>query len=145
MTIPSQRRYIGYYFRSLKDGLQPDRLIFIKNMKLIDSGDAWEKSGMCWTNDMLLKSDVMAWAALFFTVECNGIETYNSKDKKLKFTKEGNELVMPDAAIPVCGNVKVIFYKDKKTKENRMCWYWVHTGYVTVRVVQPILYLWLLT
>ena len=108
VTIPSQRRYIGYYRHDLRQGVPPSRTVFVTRLVLSGPPTASRSS-------------------LVLTVSLSKIKVYKSEVLKVR-GREREEVAFDISDLPVTGDVLVVV-RDKKADE-KVLKFWFNTAYL---------------
>jgi len=117
VTIPSQRRFIRYFHRTLTEGTPEThtttllRKITLFHISTLDDHH------------------------LSISIESNGTQTLFKKkgDKGLVYTFGEDSVTLDLGVVPVSGNTKVTLYRPGKKKE-LLLHFWFHCHYVTERL-----------
>jgi phosphatidylinositol-3,4,5-trisphosphate 3-phosphatase/dual-specificity protein phosphatase PTEN len=130
VTIPSQKRYVGYYDTWLKQSsklgkrVEPKPTITITGFHLQGKAPDFDVSGGC---DPFCRVEILN--------DQNELQKVydQKKDKTSKIPnwKEQKEIKVSIKGLAVSGNVKVVFKDADVVKDDNMFAFFIHTGFVS--------------
>jgi len=114
VTIPSQKRFIRYFHRTLKDGIPPTHTTSLLRKITLHHISTLEDHHVS------------------IAIESNGTAVLFKKkgDKGLVYTFGEDSVTLDLGVVPVSGNTKVILYRPGKKKE-LLLHFWFHCHYVS--------------
>lgn len=134
VTIPSQRRYVGYadqYFKLVEK--------YYLNHPRLSGGPVFPPSSHILPNKMFLMSSVSLWP-LFKSMRSHNTEVWFEVSSSFTFFSSRDQIAVRRARdellfvcgnkIPVAGDIKVVFYHSTLFGRERMFQFWFNTRFI---------------